>query len=296
MATIAENLQTILDIKSNIKDAIIAKGVSVADSDSFATYASKIESIETGITSIDIGASGIKFAYSTFTQIPSIFDFSNVTNMSSMFFGCSKLTSVPLFYTSNVTNMYGMFNGCSSLTNVPEFDTSNVTNMSYMFSYCSSLTSVPLFNTSNVTNMENAFRNTISLNSIPQFDTSNVNNMSFLFYYSNIVTIPELNCESVKSMSSAFYNCKQLSYVGGFKNIGKYQSITEYQNDMKVWLPNSNLLTYESCMNIINNVYDMTSFDYRCEATIKFHATPYALLSAEDISIATSKGWSVVSA
>lgn len=204
--------------------------------------------VETGTASIDVGAMGLKFGYSTFTQIPSIFDFSNVTNMS------------------------------------------------YMFSYCSSLTSVPLFNTSNVTNMENAFRNTESLNSIPQFDTSNVKYMSYLFYYSNIVTIPELNCESVDSMSNAFYNCKQLSYVGGFKNLGKYQSIAEYQNDMSVWLPNSNLLTYESCMNIINSVYDMTSFDYRYAATIKFHATPYSLLSTSDIAIATAKGWSVVSA
>ena len=48
MATVAENLQTILDIKSDIKTAIINKGVSVADSDSFTTYADKIESIETG--------------------------------------------------------------------------------------------------------------------------------------------------------------------------------------------------------------------------------------------------------
>ena len=272
MATIAENLQTILDIKSDIKNAIIAKGVSVADSDGFATYASKIESIETGTATIDVGAMGLKFGYSTFTQIPSIFDFSNITNMSYMFSNCTKLTSIP------------------------EFDTINVTNMSYMFSHCSSLTSVPLFDTSNVTNMENAFRNTESLNSIPQFNTSNVKNMTYLFYYSNITTIPELNCESVDNMDNAFYNCKQLSYVGGFKNIGKYQSIVQYQGNMNVWLPNSNLLTYESCMNIINNVYDMTSFEYRREAKIKFHATPYALLSAEDIAIATSKGWSVVSA
>lgn len=48
MATIAENLQTILDIKNDIKSAIIAKGVSVADTDGFATYPSKIESIESG--------------------------------------------------------------------------------------------------------------------------------------------------------------------------------------------------------------------------------------------------------
>ena len=45
MATIAENLQTLKDIKDDIKDAIIEKGVSVADSDSFSTYAGKIGEI-----------------------------------------------------------------------------------------------------------------------------------------------------------------------------------------------------------------------------------------------------------
>ena len=65
------------------------------------------------------------------------FDTSRVTNMSSMFFGCSKLTSLDVtgLDTSKVTNMYQMFRGCSSLTSLtlPEsFDTSSVTDMSWM--------------------------------------------------------------------------------------------------------------------------------------------------------------------
>lgn len=47
MATIAENLQTIIDSKAAIKDAIEAKGVAVGDAP-LTQYASKIEAIEQG--------------------------------------------------------------------------------------------------------------------------------------------------------------------------------------------------------------------------------------------------------
>ena len=47
MATIAENLQTIIDIKTDIKTAIENKGVTVGDA-SFSEYAGKIDNIEGG--------------------------------------------------------------------------------------------------------------------------------------------------------------------------------------------------------------------------------------------------------
>ena len=88
---------------------------------------------------------------------------SEVTNMSSMFSGCSSLTELNLsnFNTSAVTNMRYMFYGCSGLTelNVSNFNTSAVKDMSGMFSGCSGLTSLNLsnFNTSKVWNMNSMF-------------------------------------------------------------------------------------------------------------------------------------------
>ena len=61
---------------------------------------------------------------------------SSVTSMTSMFEGCSFLTTVPLFDTSSVTSMMEMFHGCDSLTTVPLFDTSSATTMSSMFFGC----------------------------------------------------------------------------------------------------------------------------------------------------------------
>ena len=69
-------------------------------------------------------------------------DTSNVTNMQSMFYGCSKLTSIPPLDTSKVTNMGSMFKLCSKLTTIPQFDISKVNDMNSMFQGCSNLKSI----------------------------------------------------------------------------------------------------------------------------------------------------------
>ena len=82
-----------------------------------------------------------------------------VTNMSYMFSGCSKLTSLDVtkFNTEKVTVMNSMFFNCSALASldVTKFDTRNVTYMDNMFSSCKKLTSLDVtkFNTANVTDM-----------------------------------------------------------------------------------------------------------------------------------------------
>ena len=74
------------------------------------------------------------------------FSVKNATNTSSMFYYCSKLTSLDLsnFDTSNVTNMNEMFEGCNKLTtlDISNFDTSKVKDMQDMFGNCSSLTTI----------------------------------------------------------------------------------------------------------------------------------------------------------
>ena len=82
---------------------------------------------------------------------------SEVTNMASMFYNCSALTSIDLskFNTANVTSMAYMFYGCQTIKSLDlsKLSTSNVTSMNYMFNGCSSLTSLDMssWNMSNVT-------------------------------------------------------------------------------------------------------------------------------------------------
>jgi len=71
----------------------------------------------------------------------------NVTNMSYMFFGCSKLTSLDLsgLKTNNVKNMSWMFGSCSKLTTIYAgngWNTEKVTFSNNMFSNCTKLVGV----------------------------------------------------------------------------------------------------------------------------------------------------------
>ena len=68
----------------------------------------------------------------------------NVTDMSSLFDHCQKLTSLDLsnFNTAKVTNMNKMFSNCSNLKTIyasDKFTTAAVTESKNMFSYCGSL-------------------------------------------------------------------------------------------------------------------------------------------------------------
>ena len=216
---------------------------------------------------------------------------SNVTNMYNMFYQCSKLTTVPLFDTSKVTTMNGMFISCSNLTTIPQFNTSNVTNMEGMFGNCSSLTSIPLLDTSKVTTMNNMFGSCSSLTTIPQFNTSNVTNMSNMFNNcSNLTSLPLLDTSNVSTVSYMLMFCSNLTNIDGFANLGARFTGTSFNHNLS--LSNSTKLTKQSCLNIFNTIYDMTNTSVT-DAKITLHATTKALLSADDIAIATNKGWTI---
>ena len=150
------------------------------------------------------------------------FDTSNVTNMYSMFEGCSSLTSLNLsnFNTSKVTSMSNMFLKCSKLTslNLSNFNTGKVTGMMQMFYYCSSLTSLHLsnFDTSNVTYMHGMFWSCSSLISLDlsNFDTTNVTSMSQMFLDCKALTslnISSFNTSKVTNMYHMFSSCSSLT-------------------------------------------------------------------------------------
>ena len=113
----------------------------------------------------------------------------NVTEMASMFYGCSQLTSLDVthFNTENVVHMENMFTNCSSLASldVTHFNTENVANMGSMFYGCSSLTSLDVtnFNTANVSGMNHMFSGCSSLTSldVTNFNTANVLAMNDMF-------------------------------------------------------------------------------------------------------------------
>lgn len=226
---------------------------------------------------INIAEAGIKFGHSTFSSVPEWADFSNVTDMSNMFYECDNITTIPLIDTSNAITMLSMFAYCGNITTIPSINTSNVTEMRNMFYDCRKLTSIPLIDTSKVTDMRNMFYDCLSLTSIPQLDTSKVTDMWWMFNNcSNLTTIPQLDFSNVNNASGMFIYCTNLTNLGGFINLHDNLDISY-----------SNKITRESILNIFNDMAVVTN------RSIKLHEVVYSQLTEEDIAIATQKGWSV---
>lgn len=238
---------------------------------------------------IDIAKLGVKFGQSTFAEVPECFDFGSVTDFSYMFSNCGNLTTVPEIDTSNVSNMERVFYYCGNLTTIPQLDTSNVTDMNYMFGFCSKLQTIPQLNTSNVTNMTYMFFSCGNLTSIPQLDTSNVRNMERMFYAcGNLTTLPQLDVSKVTNMGQYFRSSGgNLTDVGGWKNL----KIDWNDNYGLASCPN---LTYQSCINILNGLYDFVGNGESTTKTLKVHQN-FLDTVGEEITIGTAKGW-VISA
>ena len=145
----------------------------------------------------------------------------NVTDMSNMFYRCSRLTNLEIsnFNTDNVTNMASMFSGCSGLASLDltSFNTLNVTDMSAMFYDCSGLTSLDLsiFNTAKVTSMSDMFVRCSGLKNLylSNFNNDNVENMSNMFFSCTGLTNLDLSgfkTPSVTNMHEMFWGCSGL--------------------------------------------------------------------------------------
>ena len=217
---------------------------------------------------INVKEAGLKFSRSTFKEVPEWADFEGITNMSHMFYECYNLQNIPLIDTSNVTDMYAMFEDCSNLQTIPQLNTSNVTNMSAMFMFCN------------------------NLQTIPEIDTSNVTNMRFMFsmvpYKENhLSSLPKFNCQKVTNISDYFSSngMSSLTDVGGWENL----KCNWDDASGLVTCPN---LTRQSCINILNGLYDFVGNGSTETRTLKVHPN-FLTTVGDEISIGTNKGWQI---
>ena len=152
------------------------------------------------------------------------FDTSKVTNMETMFYGLSSLTTLNLskFDTSKVTNMERMFSDMSNLTtlNLSSFNTSKVKYMNHMFRGMSNLTTLDLssFDTSQVTSMEYMFfgMSNLTVLNLSNFDTSQVTDMNYMFYLDNW-DISKDKLETIY-VNNDFNTAKLTEFTGMFGN------------------------------------------------------------------------------
>lgn len=209
---------------------------------------------------INIEKEGIRFGYSSMVEIPQWADWDGITNMTNM------------------------FNNCSGLQNLLYIDTSRVTTMANMFYYCGNLETIPLLDTSNVTDMSSMFYGCGKLKSIPALDTSKVTNTTYMFYScGSLESVPPLNAQSLTSSQMFGYSeMTKLTDFGGL--IGLKNNFNGNYAFNKC--PN---LTYQSCINILNGLADVTELGGR---TLKVHSN-FLTTVGDEISIGTDKGWTI---
>ena len=232
----------------------------------------------------------MRFMFNDWSKLQAVPDlnFTGRTSANNLFFNCISLRYVGnITGTERVTNTEFMFYGCSSITSIPLFDTKNVNSMRDMFTSCSSLTSIPLFDTKNVNSMYETFGYCKSLTSIPQLDTSKVTTMMFMINgCTSLTSIPLLDCSSVTNTSAPFgyTSLNKLTDLGGFKDLK-----VSWSSNFLDRVPNA---TVESLMNVINNLYDLTANGLSGK-TLKFGTTNLNKLTADQIAVATNKGWNL---
>ena len=219
------------------------------------------------------------------------FNTSKVTNMGSMFKGCSSLTSLDLssFNTSKVISMQYMFGPCYNqdgncplllYIDLSNFNTLNVTNMESMFGRCTALKELDLssFNTSKVTNMLGMFSGCSSLITLDlsSFNTSNVeiiyrNTTGNAGMFYNCSSLKELdlssfNTSKITSMAAMFYNCTSLTSLDlsnfNTSNVtGMYQMFSGCSSLTSLDLSNFNTSNITSMYRIFYSCSSLTSLD-----------------------------------
>ena len=265
---------------------------SVTNMASMFQNSSKLTSIE-GIENWDTSSVTAMNAMLNSTKLTSLdlsgWVTSKVTNMAGVFKNCTSLTSLDLsgWVTSKVTNIASMFDCCSKLTslNVSGWDTSSVTNMNSMFNICTSLTSLDVSGwvTSKVTDMKHMFYACNALTNIEgigEWDTSSVTTMNAMFYQCNSLTslnVSGWDTSKVTNMGSMFNNCNNLTSLDSMMNISADLTLSGTKLDVS------------SLLDVIDNLAILTA-----TKTLTLGTTLLAKLTAEQIAVATNKGWTVV--
>lgn len=164
------------------------------------------------------------------------------------------------------------------------WDTSKLTSLKYFLAEERIMTKATVNNidTSEVTTMDYAFTGCWNLEEVnlSNWDTSKVTSMRQLFYANRALTtlnIKGWDFSKVTVLSLAFDNCESLANV-----IGPISGIS-----VNLTL-SASPLTAESAMVFINGLANVSS-----AKTLSLKASTYDALTAEQIAVATQKGWVV---
>lgn len=237
--------------------------------------------------------------------LKNVLDKYTVTKFNNAFLNCKLLTDVSIlentFANGEIININGCFGSCKNLENVPDLNIPKVNNINNLFAGCQKLKMIPNITLEECTQAESTFSNCQLIETIPEMNLAKCKSFyNFLYGTTNLHSVPKLNFSSANNLTSLLYGTHDLlTDLGGFENLGfSYTQKQKNYNYYKLNLSTCPNLTHDSLMNVINNVYDLNK-TYEGEQTeytqqIDLHANSLALLSEDEIAIATGKGWSIM--
>lgn len=188
---------------------------------------------------IDVQRRGISFGYSTFEEVPEVFDFSNITNIRNLFYDNNNLKSIPKSFDLNSQRLlngtfngcrslvadlvlknsvnegiYQGFNGCESIMTV-EIDLPNATTMYFAFNKCLSLIYKGTINLPKCTSLYQSFCNSQALTEFPRINAPLAQDCSYTFYLcKNLTSIQNWDFSNVTKATNMFKECFALSSIG----------------------------------------------------------------------------------
>ena len=245
------------------------------------------------IPKINVKEAGVKFAYSTFAKVPEWADFTGLEDLESMF-SSSRLQTLEGIDFSITQNMAYAFQYCP-LTNLDYFTPSkSLLRINNAFESCGNLRIIPNMDLSSVLDANGLFDSCGSIEEIGDIDFENATTLVyFLKCYGDehpIRKIGVFNVPKVETISDFFYYSfspvtrNNLTEMGGFIGL-------KCNWDGGNGLDSCPNLTYQSCINILNGLADVTELGGR---TLKVHPN-FLTTVGDEISIGTAKGWSITS-
>lgn len=236
-------------------------------------------------------------------NIPNI-DTSTLTSMSTMFYGCANLKSINTIDANNVsvTGLSSLFSGCSSLTKVNIINTHNVGTMSSMFSGCTSLVDITsAIDCSSCTSgaLQSTFQNCTALKKVKLININNAIPLDFTFNGCTALTILDIpTTATFTSLLGTFNSCESLQVIPEF-NFSAVTAVNVSNTFTCVNLTKAKFTGLGQTFSLagcrlsaaaLNEVY--TNLPTVTGKTITV-TNNYGNL-ADDPSIATAKGWTVV--
>lgn len=155
------------------------------------------------VTKIDVAAEGIKLAYSTFKEVPEVFDLSNVAIAQSLFCLCYNLNELPALPWKNLTNCIQTFSQTGLVIPI-DIELPECISVGSMFSV-TKIASIVRFIAPKAEDANRIFYRT-NINSISIIELPNCINFDYTFSDIPIVTFPKITAPKAQSCISTFSN------------------------------------------------------------------------------------------